>query len=482
MQINHCSRWFAVLTLMIFLGYANSADAQNRYDALRFSTFYPAQDAITIGFGGAMPASAFNAGGVISNPATASLIPNSGLSFSLSSRNINGSTTYQGQSFNDSDWQSTIGDLSLVYKFPVVTGDFTIGAGYTQLADFNRLLTYDVQNSRNTITDFFLQNSYYLPIAFEAFAIDDFDGTTDLFSVWREPFDFVGVRQEVRREEWGSVGEFNTFFATEFRENLFIGASLGIPTGTYNYRLSFLETPPNVANDYDVDAIYLEDEITARIRGANLRVGLLAKVNERLQIGASYATFLEYEISEDFDTFISTDFVTGDSFNDSQSGQNTYSISVPSRYNLGITFIPVSNITISTGAEFVDYSAMEMSGIGSANIDMMENRAIRNEFQSVVNLRAGIQAELSEQITMRGGFAYMPSPRVDFSQATQSFYSLGASLRLSEDVYFDLGAQLARWSDRNVMYEVQSGNNLIQEVAQEDVSRIHIMSGLRLLF
>lgn len=468
----------AILILMPFWGFA-----QNRFDALRFSTWYPAQDPVTLGFGGASASTAFTTGGILANPATASLVPSSGFSFSTSTRNISQDALYRGQTFQESDWQTSVGDISILYKFPTVTGDFTIGFGYSQLADFNRIFRYDVVNTQNTITDFFLQSSYYQPIAFEAFAIDDADGTTDLFSVWRQPFNFVGVRQEVLLEEWGSMGEITTFFATEFRKNFFLGASLGIPVGSYNYRLSFLETPPPSNNDYDVDAIFLEDEIRAEIRGVNLRLGLLYTLNESFHFGAGLARNFQYEISEEFETYISTEFTTGEFFDDSFRGQNTYNITPPTRYYAGFTVLPFEALQISVTAEFLDYSNIEMSNIGPGSIVVTENRAIRNEFQDVINLRAGIQYTASPSLTLRGGFARLPSPRKDFSAAEQLFYSAGATVKLSEDVYFDFGLQLAQWSDQNVIYEFRGGNNQqIREIVSEDITRLHAMAGIRLTF
>lgn len=478
------SHTFAVFAVSLFLFLPTLAEAQNRFDALRYSNWYPGQDAINVGFGGASAASGLGAGSVLFNPATTAQIENSGFSISLSNRFVEEESFYRNNSFKRSDSQVSLGELSLVYKFPVEQGDLTVGVGYAQLADFNRTYSYDVFNQQNTITDFFLQSDYYFDAAFMAFAIDDFEGETDPVSVWREPFPFVGVQQNVMLEEWGQLGEVTAFLSTEFRENLFVGVSLGIPLGTYNYRLNFLETPPDAPNEYDVVNMFLEDEITARITGFNIRVGVVYKATDWLQIGFNAVRNAEYEVSETFSTFISTEFTDGSLFEDEFEGRNSYNFQLPNRYGGGLTISPTPQLQLSGSAEYVDYSSIEMANIGSSSLlDNTENRAIRQEFDDVINLRAGISFDVNESVTLRGGYGLQPSPRKDFADATRTFYSGGASLKLSQDIIFDTGLQLARWDDFNVMYEfVDLNNNLVSEVVQEKVTRFNFFAGIRLLF
>lgn len=472
------------LAVSIFWILPQESTAQNRYDALRFSNWYPGQDALNVGYGGAASSQGLSMGSALMNPATMALVPTSGLSISFSNRYIEEQADYRNSRDSYSDNQLSIGDLSLIYKFPVNQGDLTVGFGYAQLADFNRGYNYDVFNNQNTITDMFLQSDYYFETAFNAWALDDWDGDTDPFSVWREPGPFVGVNQNVTLEEWGQMGEINIFLATEFQENLFVGVSMGFPVGNYNYRLNFLETPPNRDHDYDIRHIFLEDEITASISGFNIRAGLVYKVSDMLQIGVGALRNTTYEVSERFTTYINSEFIDNFFDEDEFEGRNTYKFDPPNRYNAGLTFSPSSELDISVSAEYVDYNSIEMSEIGSSSlIDNTENRLIRQEFDDVFNFRSGIGYAISEQFTFRGGFAYHPSPRRDFEDAARMFYSAGASIRLSRDFYFDTGVQLAQWKDRNIMYDFYDvNNNLVTEIVEEEVHRFNFFAGVRLLF
>lgn len=156
------------------LGTIPTAEAQNRFDALRFSTQYPAGDAMNAA-GSAAAADFLDYASVLQNPATLGLAPNSSFNLGLGLRNISEEARYLGSTNSFDDSQTRFTNLGFVYKLPTVQGSLVIGGGYNQTADFNRAYRINAFNERSSITDFFFDNDFYFDTAFNAFAIEEDD-------------------------------------------------------------------------------------------------------------------------------------------------------------------------------------------------------------------------------------------------------------------------------------------------------------------
>ncbi|MBN2665743.1 MAG: hypothetical protein JXR67_04485, partial [Bacteroidales bacterium] len=147
--------------------------AQDSDDVLRYSLEYPSYDARSLVVPGVSQATGF--GGFQDNPASMALSEKSYFSFDLSSRFINETGTYLGNSTEHTDNQTSVGDLGIVYKVPAIRGSLVVGGGYSQTTDFNRALSASGRNNQSTITDFynssFADDSLFFA-AFDVYAID----------------------------------------------------------------------------------------------------------------------------------------------------------------------------------------------------------------------------------------------------------------------------------------------------------------------
>ncbi|MDX1636411.1 MAG: outer membrane protein transport protein [Balneolaceae bacterium] len=476
-----------------------SLSAQSAEDVLRYSLEYPSYDPQSM----IMPGASHNAGfgSFQENPAVMALFERSFGSFSASLRNVNEESTFNNDTFSFDDSQSGVGDFGLVYNIPTLRGSMVVGGGYSQTTDFNRALGINTRNNRSSLTEFYniTADDALYDAAFNVYALDyaDVDSTftSSIFRIGFGRDDWPGVQQNMELTERGKMGEYSAFFATEFQQNLFVGASIGVMTGDYRYERQFLESDPdNIYNgslidsdsdgtgDTDIDRVLSVDTINSEFTAFSARIGFLYQVEEFLRLGAGYEFPSTLSFNEDFNTRLSTTFDNGPGFEEELPGEFSYKIKRPGRFNLGASIHDLNGVSLSAGAEFVDYGVAELDleGVDLA-FQQAENDFIQDTFKNVINLKAGLEYRVNDSFTPRIGYAWYPSPRNN-ADVDRQFYNAGFTASFAENVWFDLGVQYATWEDQNQLYTFDTGTAIVPEVVNEDVKRLHLMAGIRIAF
>lgn len=475
---------------------ASSLYAQSADDVLRYSLEYPSYDPISLVKPAVSNASGF--GGYQDNPASMALLDKSFLSFDLSNRFIDETSDYLNNSRTFSDNQTSIGDLGFVYKVPTIQGSLVVGGGYSQTTDFNRALSASGRNSESTITDFYnssLASDSLFFAAFDVYAIDfattdsSFANTTSIFRIGFD--EFPGINQDIEMTETGNMGEYSAFMATEILRNFTVGASVGYLNGSYTYRREFLESDRQ--NDYDaqfidtdgdgnpetdIDNILSVSTIEADIKAFSAHLGVIYKPLEQLRVGASYEFPSTLHIDESFNTKLSTTFDNGVKFEDEAPGRFSYKVIRPHRLKAGMTFSNDNGVQLTATAEGVLYSdsRIEFEEIELNPQENAINQVVRSNFRDVINLRGGLEYKVNDQFIPRVGYAYFPSPQQGSLDSEKQFINGGFSAELTKGLMFDFGLQYSFWEDQNVLYSTPN----LREVVKEDVTRLHVMAGLRM--
>lgn len=496
-----------VLAVFTLIFYNSEIKAQGANDILRYSLQYPSYDPVSLVMPGVSDATGF--GVFQENPASAALFKESFFSLGLSNRYVNENSTYLGNSSSFDDNRANVGNLGFIYNFPTSRGKLTIGGGYSQSHDFNRAVAGSARNNLSTITDSYARLPLNNPLneaAFNAYAIDDYEyanGQIESRSIFRFPVgsDYPGIAQNFEMTERGVLGEYSAFIATEFFRNLILGASLGIINGQYRYERNFLEvddqgdyngnfidTNDDGEGDTDIDRILNEDIIDNQFSGFSARFGVIYQASPKINIGASYQFKNVITIEETFDTYITTTMDNGVTYSDEDLGAINYKIIRPARLNLGVTAQDIGGFTISASAERVDYSEarIRFDDLNLSDMENAENSYVDSNFEEVYNLRLGIEYAVSEEFIPRIGYGYYPSPTGDFESenlnADRQFYSAGFTAQVSDNVKFNLGAQLATWDDRNTLYLFENNGETFAEVVNEEINHWNIMGGITFTF
>jgi hypothetical protein len=481
------------------------------YQAVHFGDQQNVHDPVTL----VMPGTAFNSGfsSYLENPASAALFDRSFGSFGLSFRNISEDTQFMGMSSDMSDNQAGVSNLGFVYRFPTERGSLVWGAGYSQHSSHNRALSISGRNEETSITDHLkIPGSEYSDVAFNAYAIDYGDEFEDWDeSILRVGFSdfgtYLGMDQEAEFTQRGGAGEYSTFLATEFLENLMLGASFGIQSGRHTYKRTFLEIdrPNNYTGtvidsnddgnpDTDIDRILLTDELRSEYVSLTLRTGMLYKLTDHLNIAASYTFPSRLSVDEELDGRIISTFNNGIEFDDDLRTSFSWTVRSPARVNLGAALTEWNGISLSVSAEYVDYSNTRIDFDSDLfEEERNENRFIGENYRAVWNLRGSLAYSINDQVTLRGGYGLRPS-RFSQGGVDTQLLSAGIGFDVSRQARIQLGAQYAFWRDEpSVVYDYADydyttlpdsppPSTIESATAFRDGNRLQLMGTLQLFF
>lgn len=440
------------------------------------------------------------------NPAATALFEKSSFSFSLLNSSMDLQNSYHNNEINSDLNKTNLSQLGVVYKVPTQKGSFVIGGGYTLHANRmfeNRLNTF---NTQSTITDHFKDpGSQYYDLAFETYAIDY--ATVDesyLESIFRIDIDYPGITQDATESYSTNIGDYSVFFGTEFQKNLYVGVSLGVLSGSYSYNRNFLELDEENFYDgefiprhddttfTDIHSILVEDEIDAQILGFTMNAGFIYSLSN-INFGISYSIPHRLHISESFYSSIETNLDEGNPYFYDLSGDFDYSILQPGKLNVGVALTDLYGFEISTAAEWIDYSSSELDLVSEVDLDYDEKRLLREDqealndemaqnYNSVINLRAGLKYELQDVVEARLGYAFYPARSAKFD-SDKNILSAGLGIHITRDIVLDLSAMYSFWDDQSVAYSYfDNSNQLVEEAVSHKVSRFNMLAGLKFNF
>lgn len=507
-------------TLLMLPAGMTTVQAQYSFDAFRLSMQFPGQDPHSIALGSSSVSSLQGFGSYLINPAVAAKMPTSAFSIGGGIRDVTQESTYIGQTTEFSDSQTGLTHIGFNYKVPTVMGSLVFGGGYVQSADYNTAFTVDAFNDLTSRTYQFL-TSYTNDIAFNTFAIDDFNGFQE--SVY-EYGGFQGVDQFAETTRRGQSGEYSLFLATEFQEDFFVGLSVGIPVSKSVFEQVFIESTPLDASGrpvysgelntgtYNIDRMLFEEKLIVDAVGYNARLGLLYTGLDLIDLGASYTTGTRWNVEERFDAFVQTrfhDVVTldgevrtdgegntfGPQLSDELSGEYSYSVRSPARIHLGASTKNLAFADFSFSAERIDYSNIRLNDFDSADreLEIEENNFINQNFMDVWNFRVGAAVNLFESIEPRIGWSYMPNP-IDFQEKNdRHFLSAGFGIGLNQNTSIDFGLQYGFWERTEDLYFVDASTGIIVddqtnapvtfvETTDQQVDRFHATFGITFRF
>lgn len=481
------------------------AQAQNGLDPLLFSTQalnFSTTDSPVSPLGSLVPsvAKANGFSTFLDNPAAVALIEEGFFSFGYNNVNNNSQATFFGVPSSVDRDQGLLTDLGFLYKAPTEQGSLVFGLGYNQQNAINRSARFTGFNNVSTITDQFRLDGRQ-SIAFDVFATDFADTTGSLiesiFRIGFNPGEFPGISQTVDINQSGYLGEFSGFIGTEFQQNLYVGVSLGITTGRYSFERTFIES--DAAGNYndafidadedgtpetDINRLTFRDDNTTIIRGTTLRVGTLYTFDRKINIGASYQFKSRLNIEEDFFTSAESDFDNGAGLVSDDSGIFEYDIIRPARLSLGLAIEDIAGLSVSGAVDLIDYSETEVdfsASEGSIEDELfINNQEIAPNFEDVFNFRVGAEYQASENLVVRGGYAYLPSRTRQFT-VDRTVYGAGASFKLTDTITFDVSAQYSTFDDRSILYTYQDfSDQFVDEILDENIEVINLLAGIRI--
>ncbi|MFK7847200.1 MAG: OmpP1/FadL family transporter [Rhodothermales bacterium] len=513
---------FATLFLIVP---TQSLFAQSAEDALLFTQRLPATGARSIGLAGAGKAGIGDYSAFYTNPAGLGFLKSSQISGSLSflSATDDSQVNFPGGTsgaFSEDLTDQSLGNLAGAFKIPTNQGSLVVGGAFNQTNSFERTLRFQGLVNNGSITDVLLpfddefevveENGSFFPaffsdlpeIAYLGGAIEFLPenvGTGDgLFYQAVNPGSTIEQAGDVFQE--GRMKDFSFGGAFEAARGVMVGAALNFNVGSYEFQSVFDETDINNENTEDLyivldgdtelrgfDRVSYEERFISDLVGANFRAGVSADATNDLRVGLTIESPTFYRVDEKFDTIISTDFDNGAFLSygglsgDVGRGSFEYDITTPWRFGAGLSY-NVAGLTLMGDLEFIDWTQLELDANVDEDFFNDINRAIRSDFQAVVNTRFAGEFSFNN-LMLRAGVAFNPDPidtrlsGTDGSTVSRdkSYISAGLGYKFSDKFVIDFGWMQERQDD---IY----APDFVDYVVNEEVTRSFFVVGMNILF
>ena len=464
---------FRLLFILLIIGCKSFS--QNDLDAIRYSRYGLNGTSRFVGLGGAFGAIGADVSCGAYNPAGLGLFRKGEISFSAGLK-----TTYNEGIINSKS--STISNAAFTFNNFGMVGTWqakndnesrnVLAFTSTQTQNFSsktRMSSYtnngsivkDMLNKANEAGAPEKLNSSYERMAFDLYLLDTLNSKF---------LSFVDLKRSVLQTRdivtSGKVNDRNFSYAYAYKDQFYLGVSIGIPKVEYTSTTTHTEvddkdsmkvtlTPTSFTSTY-VDGLpfvypdklgfnsltYVEYFKTTG-SGLNLKLGGIARVNDYLRVGLYYHTPTIYTLKDEYYNSLSATYdfdpkkplTTKDPVN---GGYFNYTILSPGRVSLNTAIIIKKISVIGIDYEVINYKTASLSSDKISDF-ADENAKIKNKYKLGQNLRVGAEFNI-KPVMFRLGYNMQGSPfgnsfTGDFVR--QSF-SIGAGYRTKNNFYFDL--------------------------------------------
>ncbi|MDP4208941.1 MAG: hypothetical protein Q8928_09020 [Bacteroidota bacterium] len=441
--------------------------AQNESDVLRLSQYYTGGTARGMSMGGAFGALGADMTSLSINPAGIGAYRTSEFTLTPSLNIDNTKSKFYGNNYSDSKYNLNLNNIGYVYTFNTNKDQgwvsTSLGVTYNRLSDFNRNITIVGKNTNSSMLDEFIMNANSVPgttlnekvnnldynyelLAWDTYALFyDKKSTSATYNLFLHDFKDFGYNQDVERTitTKGGIGEYAFSFGANYSHQLYLGATIGIQSVSYDELKSHSEY--NNSSDY-LTSFTFNDQFNVRGTGYNFKAGLIYRPIELIRIGLAFHTPTFYNLDSEFSTSMSTQFKNSPPDN-TQNQTSFYSSTDVTTYSYKIT-TPMKTIAsvalqsqygiLSLDYEFVDYTKAKVRADDYAYTTANNN--IQNSFRATGNLKIGAELKAGDY-AIRGGYGYYGSPyksdQFNKDASTQS-YSFGMGYR-GKSFFLDFG-------------------------------------------
>ena len=334
--------------------------------------------------------------------------------------------------------------------------------GFSRIADMQR----NVQLSgkiKGSITNYFAeQANEKIPeelddwIAYPAYntgAIYDFNGDNYYETDFADPNQEVFRTQEIIQQ--GGINELSIGWAGEYKNNMNLGISIGVPFSSFEELKTYSESDPDDEIAAFRNLEYIERLNTSGV-GFNFKAGFTYKILNQFRLGGAFHSPTWYRFTDDYSTSMLYSFEDGSIQTydyDSPDGTFEYKITTPWRAigSLGTTY-RVGEIRgfVNADFEYLDYTNASYNG--TAFDSSQEEQQWTNEVNGEVQRRLGTATNVRlgtefgyKNLRLRAGYSWERTPfnADDFFNNKTSF---GVGFR-EDNFFIDLGIRVAEYAE-----------------------------------
>lgn len=441
------------ISLVFFLCASTRLFSQDMTDAMRYAQDNVNGTARFNAMGGAFGALGGDFSAININPAGSIVFSNSQIAVSLSSNTIKNKSNYFGTSTTENNFTFDLNQLGGVFVFNNEDKKsdwkkFSLALNYENRNNFDNQVFTSGTNPNQSIADYFLfyananggifLNNLELQtgesisdlygylgsnlgygaqqafLGYQAYVIDpatDYDDNSNRNYVSLVPTG-GNYYQENYFESTGYNGKLSFNAATQYKDQLYLGATINSHFSDYKQTTSFYE---NNSNDLTngIQRLRFDNELYTYGTGISFQIGAIAKINKEIRLGLAYESPTWYELNDELSQrlrAVSADAIgelpTDDINPNVINIYETYQLQTPSKWTGSFAYIFGKNGLVSIDYSLKDYSTTQFE----PNSDF---RTVNSEMRSALTqsgeLRIGAEYRVKEW-SLRGGYRMEQSP------------------------------------------------------------------------
>ncbi|MFN8166505.1 MAG: outer membrane protein transport protein [Bacteroidia bacterium] len=435
---------------VLLCGAALNSNAQTDVDAFRYSTENISGTSRFTGMSGAFGALGGDFSVLSTNPAGIGVYRSGEVTFTPSIFAGTTNSLFQGQSGSDTKYNFNFGNAGIVFTGKMGKQDDSPGwknwnfaFGYNRINNFNNRSIYEGQNDKNTMLDYFVQNSngkdyskldsYYEYMAYYNYLINP-----DSANNYSSAFSPQSITQRRTSESRGSMGEVVISFGGNYSNKLFLGATLGIQNLRYEEESIYEEVKDPAVTTDTLNNYRFTQNLTTDGSGVNVKLGMIYKPSDYFRIGLAFHTPTWFNMTDLYKNKMSAQFDGGTVLSsESPDGNYEYDLTTPFKAIGSVAFLFNQQGALDIDYTFSDYSNARFHASDYGFFET--NNAISHKYTAVHSLRVGTEWRL-DNISFRGGIHYSSSPmtalyKVSGNDFSKKGFSLGFGMR---DTHFFL--------------------------------------------
>ena len=417
--------------------------AQNINEALRYSSENLQGTARFQSMGGAFGALGGDLSSLNINPAGSAVFSNSLITFSGTTYDTSNEATYFGNRTKTSENDINLNQIGGAFVFNNTNGNadwkkFTLAFNYDVVNNFDNQYTVS-GNSTEGMDNYFLEYAGGIPFGSILLQEGEFieDAYLDIGANqgFREQQAFLGyyggiidpvdlddnnteyisnaeytsVNQDFLRRTTGYNSKFTLNMASQYKEVLYLGASLNFHNILYTQYDQLSER--GYESTSEIQNSTFDNFLSTEGSGFSFSLGAIAKLNEYVRLGGSYQSPTWYRLNDDFSQRISSDLADEDiNFIDFNIVNlfETYTVKTPAKLTGSLAMVFGKNGLLSFDYGFQDLSKTELRPEGDPSFQVVNNQ-ISNELGTVSTFRLGGEYRI-ERFSLRAGYRYEQSP------------------------------------------------------------------------
>jgi hypothetical protein len=461
-----------IISTILISFFCSIAFAQDHHDALNLSKHNLNGSARVSALSNAFGALGGDFNSLSMNPAGIGVFRTSEFSFAPELQSNYSSSEhygYKANNFRVSLNNNQIGYVGVIKTQNTLTGwlNFNIGFGVNKVNDFNNKTLVSGYNNQSSLVDTYVNNlnrysadiletinddpAFYQGsnLAWQNYLINV--DTTPNIPFYRT-FAIDSNLQSNTIIERGKTNETLLSFGGNHSNKLYVGATIGSPKINYKKNSIYSETASLEDTLTLFESFNLNESLHTVGRGYNAKFGVIYKPTNTLRLGISYHTPTFYQLTDKWNTSMTSIFSDAEYTYDDPEGTYKYGLITPYKLSLSAanTFGKYGLLSFET--DIVDYTSMQYISLDDSYSFINENNAIDTSYTTTFDLKFGAEIRL-DHYTIRGGYAHLQDANKNGTNHTSN-YSIGAGYR-DEGFYFDVAYSFSTKQNSLDLYTIE---------------------------